>query len=75
MLLACSEAVGILVSLLQKPSNGKNPKSGQQKVLFGVRLRDFELILLMGRPVDSFEKRNGSMKALLGGRIKIESMR
>lgn len=45
---ACSEAVGILVSQLQKPSNGKNPKSGQnpKEVLwyqakgFGVNFAD-----------------------------------
>lgn len=43
---ACSEAVGILVSRLQKPSNGRNPKSGQQEVPwcqakgFGVNFAD-----------------------------------
>ena len=34
----------------------------------GVRLRDLELTLQMGRLTDSFEERSDSMKALVGGR-------
>lgn len=43
-----------LVPVLQEGSIGKNLKSGQQKVLFNVRLRGLELTLRVERPVDNF---------------------
>lgn len=38
------------------------------KKFSGVRLKDMELTLQMGRLTDIFEKRSDSVKALVGGR-------